>query len=239
MKKITTLLTLVLTILFSMNASAWSGTIRGNGDVTKETRKVKSFDGVKASAGINVYLFQGDNEKVVVETDENLQECIVTRVVDGVLKCYIDCNNVRNSTKMNVYVNFKNINSIKASSGADIYGETLIVADVLDVNASSSGDIRIEIDANEIDVDVSSGADAVIKGKANYFSGDASSGADIKAMDLVVKEAEASASSGADVRITVTERIKASASSGGDVVYAGNPTIEKVNESSGGDVKRR
>lgn len=238
MKKITAFLTVSLVILFSMNASAWSKKVSGNGDVTKEVRKVRSFDGVKASAGINVYLFQGNKEKVVVETDENIQECLITEVDGGVLKCYLDCS-VRRSTKLNVYVNFKEINKIKASSGSDIYGETLIEASFLEVDASSAADIKIEVDAKEIEVDASSGADAVVKGKADYFSGNASSGADIKAQDLVVKEARASASSGADVKISVKESITASASSGGDVTYYGNPAHESVKESSGGDVKRK
>lgn len=240
MKKLTALLTLILTVIFSFNASAdfWGKHVRGNGDVSKEVRKVSSFKGIKVSTGINVYLFQGDEEKIVVEADKNLQECIITEVDDHVLKCYIDCS-VTRSTKMNVYVNFKQLNLIKASSGSDVYGETVIEADELEIDVSSGADVKVEVNAGYLDCDVSSGADAVIKGKANEFKGDASSGADVKAQDLIVKNCKASASSAGDIRITVTEKIEASASSGGDVIYYGNPSIERTNESSGGDVHRR
>ena len=232
------LLTIALVATQSLMAYNWTKTVRGNGNVTKEVRKVESFSGIKSSAGINVYLFQGDEEKVVVETDENLQECLITEVDGSVLKCYMDCN-VRHSTKLNVYVNFKTLNKIKASSGSDVYGETPISTDHLDIDVSSAADVKVEVHASSIDCEASSGADAVIKGKAEYFDGDASSGADIKASDLRVKSCKASASSGADIHISVSDKIDAHASSGGDVVYYGNPEIEHISESSGGDVRHR
>lgn len=240
MKKLKSFVLLIIAVLATQSLMAynWTKTVHGNGHVTKEVRKVSSFTGIKASAGINVYLFQGDEEKVVVETDENIQDCLITEVDGSVLKCYMDCS-VRNSTKLNVYVNFKTLNSIKASSGSDVYGETPIVANHLEIDASSAAEIKVEVNAETIDCSASSGADAVIKGKAEYFDGDASSGADIKASDLVVKSCKASASSGADVQISVTDKIDAHASSGGDVVYYGNPEVEHISESSGGDVKRR
>lgn len=240
MKKLTPFI-LVLVALFitpTLHAQNWFKSVSGNGKVTKEVRKTASFDGVKASAGINVYLFQGDEEKVIVETDENLQDCILIEVDGSTLKCSIDCS-IRNSTKLNVYVNFKQLNKIKASSGSDICGETVITTNYLDVKSESGADVKIEVNAGSIKCEVSSGADAVIKGKADFFEGDASSGADIKAADLIVKSCKASASSAGDIQITVTDKIDASASSGGDVNYYGNPEVEHISESSGGDVKRR
>lgn len=240
MKKLTTVILFVATMVAAQSAMAfnWTKTVKGNGHVTKDTRNVKSFTGVKSSAGINVYLFQGDEEKVVVETDDNLQECLITEVDGSILKCYMDCN-VRHASKLNVYVNFKQLNKIKASSGSDVYGETTITSDFLDIDVSSAADVKVEVKAGTVNCDASSGADAVIKGKAEYFDGDASSGADIKAEDLKVKSCKASASSGADIRISVSDKIDAHASSGGDVIYYGNPEIEHVSESSGGDVRRR
>jgi len=240
MRKITFLLTFVLTLALTLNANAynWLKSKSGNGNVTKEIRKVSSFYGVKASAGINVYLFQGDEEKVVVETDENLQDCLIVEVDGNMLKCYIDCS-IRNSSKLNVYVNFKTLNKIRASSGSDIYGETVITANDLDIDVSSSGDVKIKVDAKSVNCSASSGADAIIEGTADHFEGNASSGADIKAEGLVVKTCKASASSGADIKITVNEKIEASASSGGDVTYKGSPRVEQIRESSGGDVRKR
>lgn len=240
MKKFRTLFALALSVLFTSQLSACNliKSERGNGNVKKETRRVDSFKGVSASAGINVYLFQGNEEKVVVETDENLQGCIVTKVEGDVLKCYVDCS-IIHSSKLNVYVNFKELNKIDASSGSDVYGETVINADVLDLGVSSGAEMKVEVNAKTVTCNVSSGSDATIKGTADFFEADASSGAEISAVALNVKSCDAEASSAGEIEITVTEKIDAKASSGADIKYFGNPAVEKIQESSGGNVTHK
>ncbi|MCB0465935.1 MAG: DUF2807 domain-containing protein, partial [Aequorivita sp.] len=45
----------------------------GNGKVVTEERNVtEDFNEVRGSAGLDVYLTQGDENKIVVEADENL-----------------------------------------------------------------------------------------------------------------------------------------------------------------------
>jgi hypothetical protein len=240
MKRIIFLLSLILPTLLScqIKADNWFKSVSGNGNVTKETRNIESFDGIKASAGINVFLFQGNEEKVVVEADENLHNCIRTEVKGSTLHCYIDCN-IHFSKKMNVYVNYKMLNKINASSGSDVSGETLLKTENLDIEVSSGADVKIEVEAQSVNCGASGGSDAVIKGKAENFQGNACSGADIKANELTVKTCNVSASGAGDIRISVTDRIRANASSGGDITYYGNPEVEHIEESSGGDVSRR
>lgn len=240
MKRFLSVIFLALIVLISpaVQAQNWFKSVSGNGNVTKEVRKVASFDAVKASAGVNVYLFQGNEEKIVVETDENLQECLRVEVDGSTLKCYVDCS-IRNSSKLNVYVNYRKLNSVKASSGADVYGETVLETSYLNVRSESGADVKLDVKAGSINANASSGADIVLKGTADFFEGDASSGADINAVELEVKSCKANASSAGDIQITVKEKIDANASSGGDVVYYGRPEIEHTSESSGGDVKRR
>lgn len=240
MKKIYFLVTLLFPLLLSChtNAGNWLKSVSGNGHVTKVNRPVESFDGIKASSGINVYLFQGDEEKVVVESDDNILDCIKTEVKGSTLHCYIDCN-IHFSSKMNVYVNYKMLNKIDASSGSDVFGETVIKTGTLNIGVSSGADVKVDVDAEKVYCEVSSGSDATITGKASHFQGNASSGADIKAEDMKVATCDVSASSAGDIRITVTESIEANASSGGDITYFGNPEREHIDESSGGDVNRR
>jgi len=240
MKRINLLIALIIPLLMSChsNAGNWFKSVTGNGHVTKVTRQVESFDGVKASAGIDVYLFQGDEEKVVVEADENLLDCIRTEVKGSTLHCYIDCT-IHYSKEMKVYVNYKMLNKLEASSGANIFGETAVRTGTLDIGVSSGADVKVEVYAEKVYCDVSSGSDATITGKASHFRGNASSGADIKAEDLKVSTCDVSASSAGDIKITVTESIEANASSGGDITYYGNPEREHIDESSGGDVSRR
>jgi hypothetical protein len=240
MKRIILFLAVIIPLFSSLEtiAGGWGCTVWGNGKVVKKTRAVRSFDAVNASSGVNVYLFHGDEEKVVVETDQNLQECIRTEVRGSTLHCYFDCS-VRKSTKANIYVNFKSLNKVNASSGSDVYGETVIKSENFRVDASSGSDVKLELDAGSVNANCSSGSDIVLKGKARHFDGNASSGSDIKAAGLTVETAKAIASSAGDIEIWVSDKIDANASSGGAITLHGNPIKQNVNSSSGGKVRQR
>ena len=83
-------------------------TITGNHNVVRETRSTNSFTGVKVSAGIDIYLTQGNKISVVVEADENLQQYILTEVRDGVLSIYSEYN-IRGARSKKVYVTVREI----------------------------------------------------------------------------------------------------------------------------------
>lgn len=240
MKKITFLGLSLLTFIaiLSLAACNWMDFVKGNGNVIKQEREVASFSGIKSSAGINVYVFQGDDEKVVVETDENLQECISTEVDGSVLKCYPN-RSIRHSSKLNVYVNVKEISRLKASSGSNIYAETIIESDHLDMDASSAGEINAEVNAKTINSDASSGGNIKLTGECEYFDAEASSGGNIRARDLTSSSSKVSASSGANIELSVTNKIDAHASSGGNISYRGNPEQTRIKSSSGGNINHQ
>ena len=104
------------------------GSVDGNGNVVTEDRVVNSsFDQVKGSAGIDVYLIEGTEEKIVVEADENLLEVIETKVNNGKLTIgTVDGKNIGKSKSKKVYVTFKQLEGISSSSGADVIANNII-----------------------------------------------------------------------------------------------------------------
>jgi hypothetical protein len=227
-------LTVIIAIL---GISACShGQIRNN-VVTKE-RNADHFTGIKVSSGIDVYLKQGGDEAISVEADENLQEYILTDVRDGVLHVYTEVN-IRDAERKRVHVTMKEIKSVKTSSAGDVYGETPVKTDRLQLSASSAGNIKLEVFANEINADISSSGDITIKGEADMLEADLSSAGDLNAYDLKVREADVSASSAGDADINVSDRITARASSAGDINYMGNPKYVDAHSSSAGGIHRR
>ncbi|HCU20553.1 MAG TPA: DUF2807 domain-containing protein, partial [Bacteroidales bacterium] len=190
------------------------------------------------SSGIDVYLKQGNKEAITVETDENLQEYILTEIDGGVLRVYTEVN-IRDSKEKKVYVTMKDIRSIKASSAGDVIGESIIKSDELELSASSAGDIKLEVYARKLDVNISSSGDMTLSGEADVLEADMSSAGDLKAYNLKVREADISASSAGDADVNVTERLRARSSSAGDINYTGNPRYIDANSSSAGSVHKR
>ncbi|WP_372750939.1 head GIN domain-containing protein [Labilibaculum sp.] len=231
-------LILGLIFLFSGSVNAQFWVKKGNGDVQKQDREIRSFSAISASNGINVYVLQSDKESLSVETDENLLEYIITRVEDNELIIKVD-GNFHRATKIDVFVNLIDVTEINVSSGGNIETRNILKLEKCDISVNSGADAKIEINTGELSCSVSSGADATLKGTADYFEGKASSGSDLHAKELIAKNCKAKASSGGDVSVYASETLEANASSGGDVTYYGNPTKVNARNSSGGDINQR
>lgn len=213
--------------------------VRGNHKVVTEERKAGNFTGIKVSSGIDVILKQGNNESISVETDENLQEYIITEVKGGVLNVYVDNVNIRDAERMKAYVTMKEINSVRTNSAGDVVGETPIKTEKLELSATSAGNIRLEVTAKEINLDISSSGDITVSGKTDFLKSNLSSAGDLNAFDLEAREADISVSSAGDADVTVTEKITARASSAGAINYKGNPEFIDAHSSSAGGIHKR
>ncbi len=225
-----------LLIIFSTTSCVLKGT-RGNKQVTtKERIANSSFEGIKVSQGINLILTQGNEEEITVETDENLQDILITKVNNNqILEVYFD-ENVRKATVKNVYVTAKKINNLRSSSGSSIISENAIRSESVQLKSSSGSSIRVEIIATEINSIASSGSSIKIIGKTNNFTAKASSGSTINANRLEASEVTAKASSGSSMEVYASNILNATASSGGSINFDGNPKNQIKNTSSGGSV---
>ncbi|TFG43964.1 MAG: DUF2807 domain-containing protein [Bacteroidia bacterium] len=213
-------------------------TVYGNNKVVKKEREAGRFSGLRVSSGIDVYLRQTDGESIVVEADENLHEYIKTEIKNGVLNVYADAN-IRKAEMKRVYVTMKDITSLRTSSAGDIFGETPVKTDNIELSANSAGDIKLEIYVKEIKASISSSGDITLTGEADILNADLSSAGDLNAYGLEVREADVSASSAGDADINVSERLRARSSSAGDINYRGNPKYLDAHSSSAGGVNKK
>lgn len=203
-----------------------------------ETRNVGSFNGVKVAEGIDVYLKKGDKESVKVEATGVKLENVLTEVSGSYLKVHMRDGNYRGTLNVKVYVTYVQLEKLSASSAGSIFSETVIKSNSLEVSCSSAGNVEISVDAQNMSVSASSAGEMELKGKTKSLTAEASSAGEIDAYDLEAQNVEAEASSGASIKVFVTEELDGHASSGGSVRYRGNPNKSETDSSSGGSVKK-
>ncbi|MFN1217020.1 DUF4252 domain-containing protein [Chryseobacterium kwangjuense] len=225
-----------------------------------EARNVGEFSGISVSTGVNVVFKQESPTSVKVIADADKLQYIITKVENGILKVYVDnkgTKNLRfknlsvnisaprmNSIKASSGANFNVVNSIRennlvidASSGANVKGDFKI-SNTIDVGISSGANIRAGMTAETLMVKASSGSNGSIEGKASSGMIDISSGALLKADNLKMDHLEAEATSGGNLSVNVSAKLKVKASSGGLVKYKGRPEIESnISKTSGGTLK--
>lgn len=212
--------------------------VKGNGDVVEEVRHPGSFSGIKVTSGMNVYLIQGDDTRVVVVADKNLHEVIETVVVDGTLEIRALAN-IWNASSKKVMVYFNKVREIEATAGSNIFSGSRLVLGQLDLRASAGSNFQMELEAELINVSVSSGANILLEGQSKQITARTSSGGNLKAEDFRADISDIKASSGANAWITAMKEITAHASSGGNIFYYGTPETTNTTASSGGNVHKR
>ncbi|MBN2812862.1 MAG: DUF2807 domain-containing protein [Bacteroidales bacterium] len=213
-------------------------TISGNGKVVKQKRDLPGFTGIKASAGLDVYLTQGDTQLVEVEADENLQEWIRTEVNGGVLHIYSE-KMIRMAKTRKVNITCKTIDNIDISSAAEITGINRFKTDKLDIDMSSAGELNLELDANEVNISMSSAGNAQLKGMTQLLKADLSSAGDLDAFELEAKKGDITVSSASTARVFVTEEARFRSSSAASIQYKGEPRLAEINTSSAGSVNKK
>jgi hypothetical protein len=239
MKKLNSITAAILILLVTVTCQAQNRkTVYGDNNVVTKEREAGSFSGIRVSTGIDVYLKQDDNQSIKVEADENLHEYILTKVEGDVLVVYTEVN-IRDAEAKKVYVTMKQVKSLNASSAGDIIGQSPVKTDEIEIDASSAGDIKLEVYTKEIEVDISSSGDVTLKGESDVLEADLSSAGNLNASELRVREAEVNVSSAGDADINVSEKLQARASSAGDVHYTGNPKYVDAHSSSAGSIHKR
>jgi len=238
MKSINLIILSIIALILSSCIMNINNGEKGNGNVVTEERDVtENFTEVRGSAGLDVYLTQGEENKILVEADENLLQYISTDIENGKLHVTTS-EDIGRSKAKKVYVTFTELNNIEASSGADVIGNSLIKSQNLSLRSSSGADLNVEVFSQDLVIKSSSGSEVQVSGKASSLKADASSGSTIDAENLLAAYCNAEASSGAQVSVNVKDKLETNVSSGGSIEYYGNPLSVDSNKSHSGSVKK-
>ena len=243
-------------LLFSGAYSQTFTPVNGKGPSIEKKFNVSDFKGIDVSSGFDVILVQGSSESLTLTAQENLFEYITAKVDNGTLKIYTR-NNLRPTQPMKARITFKEISNLKVSGGGDIYGETPVNVEALDVNISGGGDFSSVINTEELKYNISGGGDTKIEGKTKDYNISVSGGGDLESKvsagsiscritgggDLYLRneaqasEADIEINGGGDVDMKMSaEKLKCSVSGGGDALISGQASEFKINIDGGGDV---
>ncbi len=231
---------LIKTSLLSLSMLALSSSIAA----AQNSRNVgvKNFNGIAVSSGIDLYLNQGASETLTIKGDADLIKDVVVEQNGGDVtikyKEGINWGRLFKNQSIKVYVNYKNLKSLTASGGSDVYTENTLKADVLHVRASGGSDVKLALACKDLSLTISGGSDADLTGSGENMTVSASGGSDVDAYGYIVNYAKVNVSGGSDANIYVNKGLEAGASGGSDINYKGNASLKKTTSSKSGDIRR-
>jgi hypothetical protein len=208
----------------------------GNGNITNEIRTVsQDFKSIEVSHGIKVVVQQSNNKLIRVEADDNLQEHIITRIENGILKIEADESFDATETPI-VYVQLPTINGLDATSGSEITSSGTLITQNINVKSDSGSQINITVEADAIRLESASGSSIEASGKALKLATSSSSGSEIDAKNLKTNNIISEAESGSSSSVYPILKLEAIASSGSNISYHKIPKTILKTENSGGSI---
>ena len=179
------IVTLMALLFSSCGHSMNLNGIKGSGNITTETRNaIQDFKKIEVSRGIKVIVEQSENKSISVETDDNLQQHIITKIENGVLIIESDKSYNSNETPV-VNVKMPVTTGLSANSGSEIISSNTLITKEIDVKSSSGSEIKISVEADTIKIESTSGSSIEASGKALKLETAASSGSEINAENLM------------------------------------------------------
>ncbi len=159
MKKV---IVLVLASFF-LQAGFAQKKLKGNKNVVTQHRDVASFKAILIKDNLNVQISESPNSKVSVETDENLQMAVETRVTDGVLEVYLS-QKIGKKKKLNIYIGVTDsIQKIEVRDNARLVGENEIHADDVNLLAQDNATVKMKFRLNQLTATLDDRSDATLE----------------------------------------------------------------------------
>ncbi|GGE20189.1 head GIN domain-containing protein [Psychroflexus salis] len=215
-----------------------TNSVNGKGEVIQQEMQLDAFNSLHLKNGWEVELIPANENRMLISANKNLMEELVFSLEDNELVIEAN-NNIRKANKKLIQLFYtENLSQLSVSSGIYLHSASAIESEKLQTSFSSGCKAEIVIDTKELSVSSSSGANVILSGKSNSISYSASSGTGVNAVDLIAENVNASASSGASIKLTANESLNASSSSGASIKYNGKPKSIDKSTSSGGSVKQ-
>jgi hypothetical protein len=204
------------------------GSVRGSGNVVRETRPVSDVSGVALGGVGHLYIEVGEDESLTIEAEDNIIPHLETPVRDGVLEFLVEENvSISPSEPINCYLTVRSLESISVSGLGSVEAPE-VSADQFLVDISGSGDVQIAgLQADHLLVQLSGLGNLDIEGgsvesQRIEISGSGSyDGRHVKS-----QSADVEISGVGSATVAVSESLTAVVSGNGKVSYLGNPTVD-------------
>jgi len=212
--KFLTLAALAVALLL-LSGCRWTG-VKGNGNITTETRQVADFTTIQADGAFEVNWTSG-SPALRITTDGNLMDYIRAEVAGDKLRIEWE-KNLRPTRGIKIHI------ASSTFTGAELNGAVRL-------NASNMSGSNFFLEAN--------GATRVgLKGTVDGLTASMNGASRLDADELRTRTAELSINGAGRAEVNASEHLRVAVSGAGKVTYSGDPKVKK-DINGAGSVRRR
>ncbi|GGD89506.1 head GIN domain-containing protein [Planktosalinus lacus] len=240
-KNIFTYLTIAFFVTACDSDSSWN-CIKATGAIVQEEIALETFEKLDVRHRVQLFVKQGAEQKVILETGENLKAKINFQVENGTLRIENgnNCNLVRDYGVTKVFVISPNITQIRNGSGLPLFSEGVLGFPTLALLSEDTavegdihtvGDFHLQLDVQSLTIVANNKANFFLSGEAEMatfglYSGDGR----VEATNLIVQDLNIFQRSSNKMFLNPRQSIRGEIRGVGDVIAIFQPPVVEVEE---------
>jgi len=183
--------------------------IKGSGNVIQETRTLKSFDAIDIGGAFEIELIKSNEEKIIIETDDNIMPYIETKISGGELEVD-NTRDINNPTELKLTIYYKSLKEIDLSGAATLFSSDVLESPSLEMDCSGASEVTLKLKIGTLEGDYSGASKLELEGSIDSAELDLSGASVLRAYGLEIKDLDLEASGASVVKVLVLERISIS-----------------------------
>lgn len=216
----------------------------GNQSVPDTRVKVwEDFTRLKISSAMNVWIIQGDQCDVRVETEDGIDKGVVQIEQNGeTLELSVRWKKYKLGDNLkwgiNVYVTVRELEKLEVSGAVHVQSQNRLNCNRLDIELSGAVETELDINANDVKVETSGAVELKMKGNCKNLDAETSGAAEFLAPELSAESCVIETSGAASIDVMALKALKVESSGASRVLYRGNPENLDINTSGASEVKK-
>lgn len=210
---------------------------RGNGHFVTERRAPGDFRELKIGGNFEVFLQEGEEPYIEINTDENLLDFIDVSIKDSKLLITQE-KKLISKRKIELVINYREIEKIRVMGAALVKNQGYLENESLELRMEGAGIMNLKVKSEDLRVLLSGAGVVELSGKVYRQELNLTGAGKLEAMELESKECKISVGGLGGAEIFVTEKLEARIEGIGGIEYDGDPE-EVITEINGlGKIKR-
>lgn len=214
--------------------------VKGNGNIVTREISVSSFIRLHIAGKGQIELYQSDEEKVIVETDENFQEFF--SALNSGRTLYVSAETklktpVFTVCKIKIYLRQIDVLYIRSENANLVCGNQIALSNPVEIKVQSTGNTELDINAPAIKILCQSRGNVLLKGKCESLTVKNQIQGDFNAKDLIADRVSVNNMAHGNVQLFADREISIKHFGEGYVHYSGKAIVKDVRQYGSGEIK--
>ncbi len=206
------------------------------GPVITDTREMEEFTGINIRIPAHVKLIVGNKNSISIKAQESYVKAIATGITRNRLEVIGDVCKAENSD-IEIIINCITLDRLKIDGSANLFSETPIQVDDLELDINGSGSMSLKVFTKYINNTINGSGILSLSGTSQKLDCKINGSGDLNALGLNTYKTKVKINGSGKANVVAHDNLSATIRGSGDVNYSGSPEIS-ISISGSGTVNK-